>query len=61
MHQLERFHSAPSSAPNSLQVPSSLQVQVSSGSPLASSGESRDVSQKRVRQILSGCSEFWKS
>ena len=26
---------------------------------MASSGESRNVSQKRVHRILSGCSEFW--
>ena len=33
---------------------SAFQVQVSAGSPLASSDESRNVSQKRVQRILSG-------
>ena len=47
--QLECFHSGSNSASNSLCL---LQVQVSSGSPLASSGESRNVSQKRVQRIL---------
>ena len=58
LHQLKCSHLNSNAAPNS--APRSLRVQ-DFWLSVASSVESRNVSQKRVHQILSGCSEFWLS